>query len=71
MEHEHIRPLAKYVKFWKRLDYVHDSSTDQNLIYYLYLHFFINIEYMEIIYNSENKTVLYLICNHTNGIVGV
>ena len=38
----------------------------------LYLHIcFINIYYIEMIYNLGNKIVVYLICDRINGFVGV
>ena len=42
----------------------------KNWIYYLFLHFIIDIFYIEIIqYHFGNKTVLFLICNRINSFV--
>ena len=43
----------------------------QEFIYFLYLHFIINIQNLKIIYNLGNRTVLYLMCDCINGLVGV
>ena len=51
------------------LPWVNEHS--KNWIYCLYLHFIINIQNIEIIYNLGNKKDLYLIWNCINGFVGV
>ena len=43
----------------------------KNLIHCLHLHFIINNQYIEIIYNLGDKTILYLMFNRINGFVGV
>ena len=57
----------------KKTKSIHDSMNRPKIefIAYIYISLFIDIWNTENIYNLENESVLYLICNHITHFVGL